>query len=796
MASNNTNANITFTGNASGLTTAANQAAKSIHGVADASKNMSAQTVAAGMAIGQAYTAMAGKVIHAAKDFMSEFVTVGTEVRKLKSLLGGTAEEMSRFRFVAEEVGVSVDTLARGMRMLGSHLAKNDDAAQKLGVTYLDMNGKMKPSLDLLGEVADKMNALPNEIERNALGMQLFGRGFQEMLPMLRLGSEGMRFFAEEADKMGLVLSDKNLVAVREYTMSKRQLHAAVSGVAVSIGSMLIPKITALTVGLTQGVVSVVSFVKEHKGLQTALQITAGVLGGIIFMVASYKTAVLAAAGATKLMEIGEAIMTGIRTALTAATTAETGAQIALNTAMEVNPIGAIVVAIELLIVGFIALMRTSDKAREVFVSVMTVMGKVVGMWVSYSVQAFRLTADAMLNFVGWILNGADKAFGWIPGIGGKISKAKSAVDDFHSSMDDKLTDIADFAYDKGADIGEAIGKGITDFIKNFKLPKIELPETPETGGGDSVLDPLGGGGAGKGGLFASLLTMGENIKKAYVLYKQQLADAANNALEDTKSFWSNIVDKAQTAMNEAKAAADDAQARVADAAKSIAESMSRGFEITALAGSSFAKYLGADALVASFRQRLADMKEFVGDIKKLRSMGLAPDLLAQIAAAGPQGGLDTARLLVNDPSAIQQLNGLQAEMTAGAAEAGAVVSDYQYGGALATANANYGLAQTSYNLAAGQQSEAVMAATNAANAASAAVTAASNIEAGHYAPGGDMFVQVQAETNADPSDIAQAVAWAIKTNTPVVAAVVPTRTRKPVQGGRGVSRGWDGTRT
>jgi hypothetical protein len=753
---------------------------------------MSAQTVAAGMAIGQAYTAMAGKVIHAAKDFMSEFVTVGTEVRKLKTLLGGTAEEMSRFRFVATEVGVSVDTLSRGMRMLESHLGKNDAAAKQLGISYLDVNGKMKPALGLLGEVADKMNSLPNEIERNTLGMQLFGRGFQEMLPMLRLGSEGMRQFAEEADKMGLVLSDKNLLAVREYTMSKRQLHAAVSGVAVTIGSMLIPKVTALTVGLTQGVVSVVSFIKEHKGLQTALQITAGVLGAIIVMVASYKTAVLLAAGATKLMEIGEGIMTGIRVALTAATTAETGAQLALNTAMEVNPIGAIVVAIELLIVGFVALMRTSDKAREVFVSVMTVMGYVVGHFVSYAVQAFRLVADTMLNFVGWTLNLADKAFGWIPGIGDKISNAKKAVDDFHSSMDDKLTAIADFAYDKGADIGTAIGKGITDFIKNFKLPKMELPQTTDQGGG-AGLDPTGGGG-GKGGLFASLLAMGENIKKAYVLYKQQLADAASGALEATKSFWSDIVDKAKTAMDEAKAAADDAQARVTDAAKSIAESMSRGFEITALAGSSFAKYLGADALLASFRQRLADMKEFVGDIKKLRSLGLAPDLLAQIAAAGPQGGLDTARILVNDPSAIQQLNGLQSEMTAGAAEAGAVVSDYQYGGALATANANYGSAQSTYNTATGQQNAAVTAATNAANAASAAVTAASNTEAGYYAPGGDMFVQVQAETNADPSDIAQAVAWAIKTNTPV--ATVPTRTRKPIQGGRGMSRGWDGKRT
>ena len=54
-------------------------------------------------------------------------------------------------------------------------------------------------------------------------------------------------------------------------------------------------------------------------------------------------------------------------------------------------------------------------------------------------VGAFKFIVDAFLSFVGTILHGAADAFGWIPGIGGKLKTADKAFHDFHSSVDDHL---------------------------------------------------------------------------------------------------------------------------------------------------------------------------------------------------------------------------------------------------------------------------------------------------------------------------------------------------------------------
>lgn len=89
-------------------------------------------------------------------------------------------------------------------------------------------------------------------------------------------------------------------------------------------------------------------------------------------------------------------------------------------------------------------------------------MEHVSGEFVSFTINdVIRPTVDAFLTFASDIIGSASKAFGWVPGLGGKLKGAKNAIDDFKSGTDATLSGMATTANKWGEDIGGNIGKGM-----------------------------------------------------------------------------------------------------------------------------------------------------------------------------------------------------------------------------------------------------------------------------------------------------------------------------------------------
>ena len=58
--------------------------------------------------------------------------------------------------------------------------------------------------------------------------------------------------------------------------------------------------------------------------------------------------------------------------------------------------------------------------------------------------KAFGFVVDAWLTVAGVIVHGAESAFGWIPGIGGKLDAAADAFDNFRDNVNATLGGIKD----------------------------------------------------------------------------------------------------------------------------------------------------------------------------------------------------------------------------------------------------------------------------------------------------------------------------------------------------------------
>lgn len=95
-----------------------------------------------------------------------------------------------------------------------------------------------------------------------------------------------------------------------------------------------------------------------------------------------------------------------------------------MDAAADANPVGALVIALGALAGALVYAWTKSEKFRTIVVT------------------GIKFVADAFLTVVSVIVGGAAKAFGWIPGLGGKLKGAAAAVDSFKNSVNASLNGI------------------------------------------------------------------------------------------------------------------------------------------------------------------------------------------------------------------------------------------------------------------------------------------------------------------------------------------------------------------
>jgi hypothetical protein len=122
-----------------------------------------------------------------------------------------------------------------------------------------------------------------------------------------------------------------------------------------------------------------------------------------------------------------------------------TMAQAALNVVMAMNPIGLVVVAIAALVAGLVLAYRHSETFRNIVNGAFHAVGSAASsMWDGMIRPAFKFIADAWFMVVGALVNGAAKAFGWVPGIGDKLKGAAKEFNKFRDKVNAALDGVRD----------------------------------------------------------------------------------------------------------------------------------------------------------------------------------------------------------------------------------------------------------------------------------------------------------------------------------------------------------------
>lgn len=171
------------------------------------------------------------------------------ELQNNASAVGLTANEYQKFKFAAEQVGLSTDQFTQAMSVLTDQMQQTKDAVDpaatalgKLGISVTDGFGGLRPAADVLKEFMDRISGMADGTEKTSAVIDIFGRRIgARLVPFLNLGSAGLRDLGNEASRLGAVVSDETLGTLAAFDDSIDKLKATANGARLSLAAVFAP---------------------------------------------------------------------------------------------------------------------------------------------------------------------------------------------------------------------------------------------------------------------------------------------------------------------------------------------------------------------------------------------------------------------------------------------------------------------------------------------------------------------------------------------------------------------------
>lgn len=238
------------------------------------------------------------------------FAEHGHAIGEMAEKVGMTVEQVSALKYAAEASGVEMETLEHGIGKMQKSLIEAAqkggeplEAFRRLGLTVNDFDGKN--TLDQLMMIAEPLARIEDPALRASLAFKIFGRGAQELFPLLAQGSHGIKLLMQEAERLGFVMGDKDAKAAAELWQQFRLVQSAAMGVVRSIGAA----VAAMQGEMLDHVLSVLLAIRDWiKANQEAVASVAKIVGLVV-------------AGGGALVFFGT-ILSGVATIFTAFATA------------------------------------------------------------------------------------------------------------------------------------------------------------------------------------------------------------------------------------------------------------------------------------------------------------------------------------------------------------------------------------------------------------------------------------------------------------------------------------------
>lgn len=191
------------------------------------------------------------KVEKALIQMTRESAEAADDIVTLSSVTGMSTDSIQELDYMADLTDVSLDRIRDSLKettnkMQEAATGTGDayEAYNKLGVEITDVDGQLRSAEDVFYDTIDALGEMKNKTERDALAMDLMSESAQELNPLIEIGSDGLKQYAQEAHSMGYVLDNEALTALTEVDDAYQRLQKSQEGAKNQLSAEFAPYLT------------------------------------------------------------------------------------------------------------------------------------------------------------------------------------------------------------------------------------------------------------------------------------------------------------------------------------------------------------------------------------------------------------------------------------------------------------------------------------------------------------------------------------------------------------------------
>ena len=174
---------------------------------------------------------------------------------KLAQSVGIPVEELSKLAHAADLSGISTEEFGKSVVKLSKNMSEiaggatnaASEAFKNMGIRVKEANGQMRPTSDVLSDIAAKFEGYADGANKTALATALFGKAGAAMIPMLNAGAAGLAEAKKEAEDLGLVIDSKTAKAAENFNDNLTRLHRVSTGLWIQVSAQLAPELERLS---------------------------------------------------------------------------------------------------------------------------------------------------------------------------------------------------------------------------------------------------------------------------------------------------------------------------------------------------------------------------------------------------------------------------------------------------------------------------------------------------------------------------------------------------------------------
>jgi hypothetical protein len=163
---------------------------------------------------------------------------------ELGKQFGISATQASVLKEALNQTFLTQDQFSAAGARLTRTLSTNEVAVRDLGVETREASGGFRPLVDIMTDVNEKLLEMKEGADRNVEGTKVYGRGWSQVIDILRLTKESMAEADQGATELNLKVSQESLAATLKYKSAVVEMNETLEAVRNTIGLALLPALT------------------------------------------------------------------------------------------------------------------------------------------------------------------------------------------------------------------------------------------------------------------------------------------------------------------------------------------------------------------------------------------------------------------------------------------------------------------------------------------------------------------------------------------------------------------------